>query len=114
MKNLQITLTSSREGLFVKTDNFQDANIALKAILRRKKYSDVYYHIQDNNVDQIGSIDLEPESFHKPHQNRILSNHLLTFWTNISKMDKPKPGFTKSDIQYFTRLLNYLKPLLIN
>lgn len=111
--HLSITLTSSNQGVFIKTDNFKDANIALKAILRRKYYSDVYYHIKAIDMDQSGSIDMEPEMFHKPHQDRILSNHLLTFWTNISQLDKPKMGFSQLDIEYFTKLLKFFKPLLI-
>jgi hypothetical protein len=105
----EIVLTDSRGHKFATIKGWEDANVAAKAIFKRQNWSDLYYNITFNDGETIsGSIDLEPESFHKPHQNEIFTWHLKTFWTNISKLTSPYLGFTMEDIEDCKKLITYL------
>lgn len=105
---MRISLFDSTASHFATVNNWSDANVAAKAIFKRQNWSDLYYDIFfDDGTQTGGSIDLEPESFHKPHQNEIFTWHLRTFWTNISK-SKPLPHLTQEDIDFTAKLLTYL------
>jgi len=106
---MKIQLTDSRGHLFANVGNWDDANLVAKSIFKRQYWSDLYYSITFDDGESInGSIDLEPTSFHKPHQNSIFLTHLKTYWGNISRLGSPKFGITESDIEYFKGLLNRL------
>lgn len=117
-----IQLYDSRKKLFTTVNSWESANVAAKAIFKRQYWSDLYYSIVfDDGVKVSGSIDLEPKSFHKEHQNKIVTWHLKTFWTNISKLTpkSPYPGMTirefepsAQDIEDCKNLLNYLPSIL--
>ena len=98
---MKIILTSSIGTTFAKVDTFENANVAAKAIFKCNYWSDLYYDIFfDDGTQTAGSIDLEPQSFHKPHQQSIFTTHLKTWWGNISKLPTPKFGLTQEDIDY--------------
>ena len=105
---MKIELTSSNKKTFATLNSWEDANQATKAIFKRNFWSDLYYKItfEDGTIAK-GVIDLEPQSFHKPHQNSILLTHCKTYWTNVSKTT-PKPYLLQCDIDYFKKLLKYL------
>ena len=106
---MRIQLTDSKGNLFAMLSNWDDANLAAKSIFKRDYWSDLYYSITFEDGESInGSIDLEPKSYHKPHQNNIILNHLKTYWGNISRLNSPQFGITKNDIKYFKGLLNRL------
>lgn len=88
---MQIVL-KSHAGTFARVSSLQDADRCASAIIRRK-YSDIYYTLIFSDGHQIsGQIDLLPYSFHAPHIRQIFTNHVLTVWGNISRLDQ-KPGF---------------------
>jgi len=94
---------------FASVNSWEDANVAAKAIFKRQYWSNLYYEIFFDDGETIsGVIDLEPESFHKPHQNQIFTWHLKTFWGNISKLTKPYGGITMQDVEDCKKLLTYL------
>jgi len=106
---MKITLTTSTGSLFAILNNWEDANLISKSIFKRNYYSDLYYKIEFADGQCInGSIDLEPQCFHKPHQNEIFTWHLKTFWTNISKVKLPHFAIGENDIKLFTNLLTKL------
>jgi hypothetical protein len=85
----KIVLSSSDGKVFVDTTSVDKANEGLKGVWKRKRYSDVYYDITfDDGFELSGSIDLEPHSFHKGHEDKILTWHLNTFWNNVARSDK--------------------------
>lgn len=105
---MKIILSTSTGTKFATVQSWEEANEAAKAIFKKDCWSDLYYDIflnEDNHVS--GSIDLEPQSFHKSHQNKIFTWHLKTFWSNISKAT-PKSYLSQEDINYCKSLLNYL------
>lgn len=105
---MRIILTDSRGSQLADINTWENANIASKAIFKREHWSDIYYHIFfDDGTKANGSIDLEPYSFHKPHQKEIFTNHLRTFWTNVSKAVQ-RFDITQEDREYATQLLTYL------
>lgn len=105
---MKIILSDSKGATFAKVTNWSDANTAAKAIFKRQYWSDLYYDILfDDGTQTGGSIDLEPESFHKPHQKELFTTHLKTFWSNVSKTT-PKPYLTQKDINFCKTLLTYL------
>jgi len=105
---MQITLTDSNGNRFAVTATWEAANIAAKAVFKRNYWSDLHYFIEfDDKQEVAGSIDLEPASFHQPHQNNIITWHLKTFWTNICKAN-PDRWLTQEDINFFKHALNYL------
>jgi len=102
---MTIRLTDSNGNLFAQVQNWNNANLAAKSIFKRQYWSDLYYFIEfDDKHEAYGSIDLEPESFHKPHQKELFTWHLKTFWGNCSKA-KPQTGLSADDITYFKFLL---------
>jgi len=110
---MKIKLTDSDGKLFATVTSWENANIAAKAIFKLHKYSDLYYHLFfDDGNDIAGSIDLEPHSFHQPHQKTILTSHLKTFWGNVSRITPNEygwlRGFTQQDIDECKTLLTYL------
>ena len=106
---MKIRLTNSNGGLFAEVQTWQDANTAAKSIFKRQYWSDLYYFIEfDDSLEVYGSIDLEPASFHRPHQNELFTWHLKTFWGNCAKVTQPSPLISKDDIQYFKFLLTKL------
>lgn len=106
---MKITLKTSTGSLFAIVNNWQDANLISKSIFKRNYYSDLYYDIEFEDGQCInGSIDLEPQCFHKPHQNEIFTKHLKTFWTNISKVKLPHFAIGENDVKLFTNLLTKL------
>lgn len=105
---MKILLLDYKSSIFASVESWDAANIAAKAVLKRKYWSNLYYDIHfDDGTSTAGSIDLEPESFHKPHQNEIFTWHLRTFWTNISKAE-PSPNWTQKNIDFASKLLTYL------
>ncbi len=105
---MTIVLFDSNGSTFASVTSFEMANVAAKAVFKRQFWSNLYYDIFfDDNTQTAGSIDLEPESFHKPHQNELFTWHLRTFWTNVSK-SKPLPYLTQEDIDFTAKLLTYL------
>lgn len=105
---MKIILFDSQGNTFASVTTWDAANVAAKAVFKRQNWSDLYYDIFfDDGTQTGGSIDLEPESFHKPHQSQIFTWHLKTFWTNVSK-SKPLPYLSQSDIDFCKTLLNYL------
>lgn len=106
---MKIILSNSNGSTFATVNNWQDANTAAKAIFKRQYWSDLYYDIffQDG-TQTAGSIDLEPASFHKPHQKELFTTHLKTFWGNISKAT-PKPYLSQEDIDFCKNSLKYLQ-----
>lgn len=111
---MKIILTDSQGNLLAAVTNWVTANVAAKAIIKRNKWSNLYYSIQFDNGEQVtGSIDLEPRSFHQPYLNCVVTKHLKTWWTNISKLPAPKFGFEQSDIDYCKTLLTYLPQVKI-
>lgn len=109
---MEIRLTDSDGNSFAVVHSWDAANLAAKAVFKRQNWSDLYYYIEFDDKQEVhGSIDLEPASFHRPHQNNIFTWHLRTFWTNISKVDParwPIYSLTEEDIQFFKHALNYL------
>ena len=106
---MKIILSDSRDNIFTHAGSWEDANIACKAIFKRQNYSDIYYAITFDDGREIGgAIDIEPESFHKPHQSTIFTWHLKTWWTNISRLPAPKYSLTQADIDECKVLLTYL------
>lgn len=102
---MKIRLTTDTGSLFAEVQSWAEANLAAKSIFKRNYWSDLYYFILfDDEQEAYGSIDLEPESFHKPHQNEIFTWHLKTFWSNSSKSER----LSKDDRNYFTYLLTHL------
>lgn len=96
---MTITLSASNGNVFATVTSWAAANVAAKAIFKRQQYSDLYYLIDHPDVNVMGSIDLEPESFHKPHQHKILTWHLKTFWGNVSK-SQPNTLMSQADIDF--------------
>ena len=90
-KNIEnIKLKSIDGGLFIDTNSMSSANMALYGIWKRQNWSDVFYEITFEDGEKIeGSIDLEPHSFHKGHENNILTWHINTFWNNIANTNAP-------------------------
>lgn len=106
---MKIILSDYNGSKFATVTTWEKANEAAKAIYRRNRWSDLIYDIFfDDGTQTAGSIDLEPHSFHKPHQNQIFTTHLRTFWGNVSKQQPGKYGLTADDIQFCKTLLNYL------
>lgn len=106
---MKIVLFDSNGNNFATVYNFEKANEAAKAVFKRKHWSNLYYDIFfDNGTQTSGSIDLEPQSFHKPHQTNIFTWHLKTFWGNISRLKEPKFGLTVEDINYCKWMLTQL------
>ncbi len=107
---MKITLSNSNKKIFAIVTSWDDANIAAKSILKRQYWSDLYYSIEFENGKEIsGSIDLEPNDFHKPHQSNIITTHLKTFWGNVSRLNPSNYyGYTEEDINECKTLLNYL------
>ena len=106
---MKIILFDSTGSKFATVDNWSKANEAAKAIFKRNYWSDLYYEIFfEDGTQTCGSIDLEPASFHKPHQKTIFTTHLKTFWTNLSNVTPPKYGLTIEDIDFTKKLLTYL------
>ncbi len=106
---MKIRLTDSKGSLFAEVQNWDDANVAAKSIFKRNYWSDLYYFIEfDDNQETYGSIDLEPKSFHRPHQNNLFTTHLHTFWSNCSKVKLPHFQITSEDVAYFKFLLTKL------
>lgn len=106
---MKIILSDDRGHKFATVTTWDKANEAVKAIFRRNRWSDLIYDIFfDDGTQTGGNIDLEPQSFHKPHQNEIFTTHLKTFWGNISKQQPGTWALTADDIQFCKNLLNYL------
>jgi len=106
---MKIRLTDSNGALFAQVNDWDSANIAVKSIFKRNYWSDLYYWIEfDDKQEAYGSIDLEPQSFHKPHQNNIFTHQLKTFWNNCSKQKPGNFGLNSEDIKYFKFLLTKL------
>jgi len=83
----RVVLSDDNEKVFVDTPSMVQANEVLYGIWNSNKYSDVYYDITFEDGKEIsGSIDLEPHSFHKGHEKKILTWHLLTFYNNLAKL----------------------------
>jgi hypothetical protein len=77
---MEITLkSSSTQGRTFK--DLHSANLFLRGMLG--KFSDAYYIIKDGGFCHVGSIDLEPVSFHSRSKNCILNTHLKTYATNV-------------------------------
>jgi len=105
---MKIRLTTSTGSLFAEVETMEAANIAAKSIFKRNKWSDLYYFIEfDDNQEAYGSIDLEPASFHREHQNNLFTWHLKTFWSNCVK-NVGKFGISEEDKNYFNFLLKKL------
>jgi hypothetical protein len=87
-KNIsRVVLSDDNEKVFVDTPSMAQANEVLYGIWNSNKYSDVYYDITFEDGKEIsGSIDLEPHSFHKGHEKKILTWHLLTYYNNVAKI----------------------------
>lgn len=106
---MKIILSDSTGKKFTTLAEWEAANVAAKAIFKKQYWSDLYYEIFFNDGTEVtGSIDLEPKSFHDPHINKIFTNHLQTFWGNISKLQQPKYGLTSADIDFCKTLLTYI------
>lgn len=111
---MKILLTTREGKIFTQVNTWDAANVAAKAVIKHFTYSDLYYSITfDNGEEVAGSIDLEPRSFHTPYWNCIVTKHLKTFWTNISKLPAPKYGLTQEDIEECKKLLQHLPPVKI-
>lgn len=105
---MKILLFTSTTSLFATVTSWDAANVAAKAVFKKQYWSDLYYAIFfDDGTTTAGSIDLEPYSFHKDHQNELFTWHLRTFWTNVSKSN-PMPHLTQEDINFKANLLTYL------
>lgn len=105
---MKITLSTDNGHIFTTVRDWNTANEAAKAIFKRKYWSDLYYDITfDDATQTAGSIDLEPQSFHKPHQENLFTWHLKTFWGNVSK-ETPKVYLSQEYINECKNLLNYL------
>lgn len=105
---MKIILSTTDGNKFAEVNSWEKANEAAKAIFKRQYWSDIVYDIWMTDGTQVsGSIDLEPSCFHKPHQKNIITNHLKTFWTNVSK-SSPKPYLTQENIKFCKNLLKYL------
>lgn len=105
---MTIQLTSSNGNLLLPMCNdFNKANQIAKALIR-KGYSDVYYIIEQGELSLEGSIDLEPQSFHAPHLNKVVTNHLETWLGNVSKLTA-NWQFNEKDIQLFKSMYSCFK-----
>lgn len=106
---MQIILADSDNRQLAKVSSWDNANVAAKALFKKQYWSDLYYSIVFDDGNEIsGSIDLEPQSFHAPHQNQIVTWHLKTFWGNISRAKLPRFPLTQQDIDECKKLLTYL------
>lgn len=87
-KNIsRIILSDDRKKVLVDTTSMAQANEVLYGISNSNKYSYIFYAIRFEDGKEIsGSIDLEPHSFHKPHEKKILTWHLLTYYKNVSNL----------------------------
>lgn len=106
-----ITLTTTDGSKFATFATFEEANHAARYIYRRR-YSDILYSITlPNGEEAAGSIDLEPHSFHAGHQRKIITNHIRTFWGNVSKLTPGKYGIPGEFINFCRRNLNQIPAL---
>ena len=106
---MEIILTDSRGSQFCKVATFEQANTAAKAVIKRRRWSDLYYKITfDEGTETEGSIDLEPRTFHQPHLSHIITNHLKTWWTNVSNS---KASYLPEDYKQFCKRLLTLSNL---
>ena len=104
-----IHLSTYHGEKFTTVTSWDQANQAARAIFKRDTWSDLVYQIIfDDGNETAGSIDLEPQSFHTRHQREIVTNHMRTFWGNVSKQKPGKYGLTQEDINFTKGLLNYL------
>lgn len=87
-KNIsRVVLSDDNDKVFIDTPSMAQANEVLYGIWNSNKYSDVIYEITFEDGKEIsGSIDLEPHSFHKGHEKKILTWHLLTYYNNVAKI----------------------------
>lgn len=104
---MRITLTDSRGHKFASCASWEAANVAAKAIFKRQCWSDLYYLIETDELTVNGSIDLEPKSFHKPHQHKIFTWHLKTFWGNVAR-SSPSGILSQSDIDFAAEVVAIL------
>lgn len=107
---MQIILNSTFNTCFASVNSWEQANTAARAIWKRNKYSDIAYKITfDDGETASGTIDIEPKSHFAPVNRNILTWHLKTFWTNISKADRTRyPYVSEEEQEYFKKMLNYL------
>lgn len=92
---------------FLEVNSWELANVGLKSIWRKQKYSDVRYTIHFDDGEEIsGTIDMEPHSHFAPVCNEIFTWHLKTLWTNVSK--STKSYITQEDKEECKQLLTYL------
>lgn len=97
---MKIELFSHRDFVFAICDTYEQANVAMKAIVKREYWSDVMYDIKfDDGREASGSIDIEPRSFFNGKLNCVFTEHIKTFWTNVSNATVEKyPWLTKEVI----------------
>lgn len=83
-----IVLKDNDDKVMAHCNNWHDANLVARAMIGR--HSDVYYNIAfADDLRLTGSIDLEPRSFWDGIED-VVTWHLRTFHTNVSKSQKPQ------------------------
>lgn len=107
---MKVSLTDSQNNNLGILSNWEDADAALKRIFQLQKYSDVYYHLEVEELSVKGSIDLEPASFHQGWIHNIFTCHLRTYWTNVSKVEKHFM-ITQDDIDFAKELIKHIPPM---
>lgn len=107
---MKVSLTDSQNNNLGILSNWEDADAALRRIFSLQKYSDVYYHLEVEELSAKGSIDLEPASFHEGWKNNIFTCHLRTYWTNVSKLENHFL-LTQEDIEFAKELIKHIPPM---
>jgi hypothetical protein len=94
-------------------NSFSAANEYARFLLGR--YSDLSFLIEEGNFRRTGTIDLEPVSFHRPHQNRIITAHLRTLCINCLKAiaSNQYPFTTLSEADREKYAVNFIETLAI-
>jgi hypothetical protein len=82
---MKITLTTSQGKTLIKEGTPDQADAALRSIYKRDKHSDIYYSMEIGSETVTGSIDMEPKSFHAPHNRKIFTNHVRTYFGNVAR-----------------------------
>lgn len=108
---INVTLTTDYNTTFGAFTGYEQADDGARAIFKRQYWSDIYYLIEiDGREIWAGSIDLEPASFHRPHQRQIITNHIRTFLGNLQRqpLNKFPCYLTPQDQEDIKTVLNSL------